>query len=234
MLQHACHERPGPGLRQVHRRTAADREHRPQKAEHDQEQQRQDVIGNRMQPHRDHAHQLQAAAFLVVAGEPAQPVAEHPGDDGRDHQQPGGPRQRAGDQRRDRRRKRRHRRPEIGAQDPFPEHQILLQRRAFETVELAQRNAHLLDRFGRGIAERRDRRDRLLDRIDRRGMGDHIGKVDADEDHEHELHQPLGDVGEISAHEIPRCEANFTGLDSSDEAVAGPCQRTRPAFALTS
>jgi hypothetical protein len=59
----------------------------------------------------------------------------------------------------------------------------LLEGGAFEAVEFAQRYAHLLDRFGRRIAERGDHRDRLLDRIDRGCMGDDIGKVDADEDH---------------------------------------------------
>jgi hypothetical protein len=53
-------------------------------------------------------------------------------------------------------------------------------------------------------------------------MGDDIGKVDADEDDQHELQQPLDDVGEISAHEFPRCEADFTGQSSdlSGEAAA--------------
>ena len=41
---------------------------------------RHDVVGNRVQPHGDDAHQLEAAALLVVAGEPAEQVAEPPGE----------------------------------------------------------------------------------------------------------------------------------------------------------
>ncbi len=210
----------GEALRQVHRRAAADRQHRPDEPEHDQEHERDDVVGDRVDAHRHDADQLQAGALLVVAGEPAEQVAETPGDDRCRHEEARGPRQCTADQRRDGGRKGRQRGPEIGPQDAAPEVRVLLERRALQAVELAQRLPHRFDGVRSGVAEGGRGRDRLLDRIDRRRVGDHVGEVDADERHEGELRQTLAEIGEISAHGACRRLERSGGTAAAGTAAA--------------
>jgi hypothetical protein len=187
-------------LRQVHLRTAGDRQHRPDEAEDDEEHQRHDVVRHRVQPHGENAHELQPAAVLMVAGKAAEQAAEREAQERRGHEQADGPGQGAGNQARHRRRESRERGPEIGRHDATPERQVLLERRAGQAVELAQRLPHRLDRLRGGAAERGRDRDRLLDRIDRRRMGDGIGEIDADEGDEQELPEPLRDIRQIGVH----------------------------------
>ncbi len=61
------------------------------------------------------------------------------------------------------------------------------QRRALKPIQLTQRFARLRDRGRIGLRETRRRRDRLFDRIDRRGVRDEEGEVDADKDDEDKL-----------------------------------------------
>jgi hypothetical protein len=201
-----------------------------------------------MDAHGDHAHQLQRAVALVVAGEPAEQVAQHPGDQRRDDQQPGGPGQSPADQRRDGCREGGQRRPEIAAQHPAPEGEVLLAESSRQPVELLQRGAHRRDRLRGRAAEGGHRRDRLLNRIDRRGMRDHEGQIDADEDHQGELDQAFREIGWVRAHailkaapcrgrcgaagwrlsweggELPRgAAAPFTSLASGARTCSGNC-----------
>ena len=157
----------GEALRQVHRRAAADRQHRPEEAEHDQQHEGDDVVGDRVQAHRDDAEQLQAAALLVVAGEPAEQVAERPGDHRRDR--PAGPRSRAARGRSASRPE--SERPTARARNRprrmrLQKTQYCSQRRALEAVELAQRLPHHLDGVRGGVAEG-GRRPRSTARPDR-------------------------------------------------------------------
>ena len=73
---------------------------------------------------------------------------------------------------------------------------------AIEAVQLAQRLAQHVDRLGARAAKRGCGRDRLLDRVDRRHVGDEEGDVDADEDDQQELGEPFADVGAVSAHRL--------------------------------
>ena len=97
--------------------------------------------------------------------------------------------------------------PKSAAQHAPPEGQVLVEQAALEAVERAQRLAQHVDRLGARAAEAGRRGDRLLDRIDRRQMGDEERDVDADEDHQHELGQPLADVGQVSLHALCRAVA---------------------------
>src|SRR5262249_17675069 len=58
----------------------------------------------------------------------------------------------------------------------------------------------------RGNAEGGDSRDRLLDGIDRCGVRDDVGQVDADEYHEQKLEQPLQEVLGKETHRLPLSE----------------------------
>ncbi len=218
--QHAGDEAKIEAARQVHLRAAADRQHRPEVAEDDQQHEGDDVVGDRMEPHRHDAGQPQQAAVAIIAGEPAQQVAETPGEQGGEAQQPRGPRQRPPDQHRDRRRERRQRRAEIAERHALPEHQVLLQQAALQPVELAQRLAHQRDRLGAGAAERRAGGDGLLDRIDRRRVRDEEGDVDADEHHQHELAEPAQQVGRIGTHP--------TGAASASPSCSACCPSSAP------
>ena len=214
----------------VHLRAAGDRQHRPEIAEHDQEHEGHDVIGDRMDAHRDDAGDLQELAVAVVAGKPAQQVAQHPGQKGRDRQEPDRPRQRAVDQDRDRRRERRQRGAEIADQDPLPEHRVLAPQAAAEPVELAQRLPHHLDRFRARAAEGGRGRDRLLDRIDRRRVRDDERQIDADEDDERELKEPLPRVDRVGVHR----RASVTGIDSPRKAAEASASPPPPCIVITS
>ena len=153
-----------------------------------------------MEGHRQDAGEAQRAVLPVVAGEAAQQVAQHPGEQGRDREQRRRPGQRAADQHRDRRREGRQRGTEIADRDAAPEGEVLLAQAAFEPVELLERLAHHLDRLGAGAAELRGGGDRLLDRIDRRGVRDDEGDVDADEHDQGELAQARQQVERIAGH----------------------------------
>ena len=137
--QHAGDEARIEAARQVHLRAAADRQHRPEIAEHDQQHEGDDVVGDRMEPHRHHAGRRAAAGCRGSSrrGRPA--GCRAPGQQGSEAQQPRGPRQRAPDQHRDRCRERRQRRAEIAEHHAPPEHQVLLQqaRPAAHTVRAA-------------------------------------------------------------------------------------------------
>ena len=111
--QHAGDEVQIEAARQVHLCSAADRQYRPEIAEHDQQHEGYDVVRDRVEPHRNDAGQSQQAAVAVVAGKPAQQVAETPGEQCGEAQQTRGPRQRTPDQHGDRRGECRQRRPEI-------------------------------------------------------------------------------------------------------------------------
>ena len=78
VLQHAGDERKVESALHVHRIAAADRQHRPHVAEHDQEYEGDDVIGDGMKGHRQDAGELQDPAVAVVAGQAAKQVAEDP------------------------------------------------------------------------------------------------------------------------------------------------------------
>ena len=60
-------------------RAAADRQHRPDVAEDQQQDEGDDVVGHRVEGHH-HAQDAERAALAVVAGQAAQQVAERPGD----------------------------------------------------------------------------------------------------------------------------------------------------------
>ena len=198
-LQHAADERPAPALRHVHGVAAADRQDRPEIAEHDQQQEGDDVVGDRMEGHRQDAGEAQRAVRAVVAGEAAQQVAEHPGRAGsrspaappstaargRSASRPasGRPRARA-----------RSRRPPRGAR----RRGTARHSPPSQPVQLLQRLAHHLDRLGTGAAERVVGGDRLLDRIDRRRVRDDEGDVDADEDDQRELAETRQQVERIA------------------------------------
>ena len=92
--------------RQVHLRTTADRQHRPEIAEDDQQHEGDDVVGDRMKAHRDNTGDAQQAAVAIVACEAAQQVAETPGQQRGEAKQPRRPWQGTPDQHRDRRRER--------------------------------------------------------------------------------------------------------------------------------
>ncbi len=203
VLEDAEHELEAEAAGHVHLVAAADRQHRPEIAEHDQKDEGHDVVGDRMEAHRDHAERAQDAAVPVVAREPAQKVAEPPGDQGRDQQQAHGPGQGVPDQERNRRREGGERRPEVGLEYAPPEREILVEDTALEAVERAQRLAQHVDRLGARAAERGRGRDRLFDWVDRRHVGHEEGDVDADEDHQDELDQPLADVSQVALHAIP-------------------------------
>ena len=194
VAEQAADELPAPVARHVHLVAAADRQHRPQVAEHDEQQEGHDVVGDGMEGHRQHAGEAQRAVLAVVAGEPAQQVAEHPGEQGRDHEQRHRPGQRAADQ---------HRRPASGRPTARGRSRrrrrgartsVLLGQAAFEAIELLQRLAHQRDRLGAGAAELGGGGDRLLDRVDRRCVRDDEGDVDADEHDQGELAQAAQQV----------------------------------------
>jgi hypothetical protein len=151
-----------------------------------------------MERHRQDAGEAQRATAMEVAGKAAQQIAHCPGEQRRHHQQRHRPRQSAPDQDRDRRGKSRQRRPEIADEDPPPERCVLLGETALEPVQLLERLPHHRDRLGAGAAVLRGGGDRLLDRIDRRGVGDDEGDVDADEDDQRELAKARQQVDEIA------------------------------------
>ena len=201
MGDEAADELPAPVARHVHLRAAAERQDRPQVAEDDEQQEGHDVVGDGMEGHRQDAGQAQRAALPVVAGEAAQEIAQHPGEQGRDREQRRRPGQRAADQHRDRRRKGRQRGTEIADRDAAPEGEVLLAQAALEAVELPERLAHQRDRLGTGAAVLRGGGDRLLDRIDRRCVRDDEGDVDADEHDEGELAQARQEVDQVAFHQ---------------------------------
>jgi hypothetical protein len=168
-----------------------------------------------MDAHRDDAGDLQDPTVAIVAGQTAQQVSQHPGQKGRDHQEADGPRQRAVDQDRDRGGEGRQRGTEIADHDPLPEHRVLAPQTAAQAVELAQGLPHHFDRFRARASERGGRRDRLLDRIDRRRMRDDEGQIDADEDDERELKEPLRRVDRVGVHR----RASLTSTDSPKKAA---------------
>ena len=153
-----------------------------------------------MKAHGHHAEKLERSALAVVAGEAAEDIAQEPGEHRAGEEQTDRPGQGTGDQRRDRRGKGGEGRTEIKHQDAAPVGEILIDEAALHSIELPQRLAHPQHGLGASVAESRHRRDHLLDRIDGRQMGDEECQRYADEDDEHELHEPLGDVERIDSH----------------------------------
>ena len=191
----------------VHLGAAADRKDRPEEAEDDQKDEGDDVVGDRLQAHGQDAQGLEQASSCGSSRRDRRENCRRPGDQRRADEQAERPRQRLPDQRRDRRRECRQRRPEIARRHASPEGDILLPGRAFQAVEFAQRLAHHLDHLGAGLAEHGDGADRLLDRVDRREVGDEIGDVDADEDDQNELREASDEIERVSSHRFDRAAA---------------------------
>ena len=178
-------------------RAAADRQHRPEIAEHDQQHEGDDVVGDRMEAHRHDAGEPQRAAVAVVAGEAAQQVAEHPGQQGRDDAaaptvhgsaRPISVETGVGKADSDG--------PKSPTRDAPPEHQILLAAaRPPARTARAATGASCSIASGLVLPNGVAGGDRLLDRIDRRRVGDDEGDVDADEDDQRELAEPRQQVG---------------------------------------
>ena len=82
----------------------------------------------------------------------------------------------------------------------MPVGEVLVDEAAVHAVELAERLAHHVDRLRAGVAEGGHRGHHLLDRIDRRQMGDEEGQRDADEDDQEELGEPLQHVDAVAPH----------------------------------
>ena len=200
MLQDAQNEGQIEALLNVHAVATGNRQQRPQVAEHDEQREGDDVVGHGVQPHGDDSKDLQSPAVLIVPCQATEQIAEHPRQQGGRGQETDRPRQGARNQRRHRRRERRQRRAEIGHGNASPEIHILLERPAGQSIELPQRLTHHVDRLGRGVAERGDRGNRLLDGINRRRVRDDVGQVDADEHHKQELEKPLRKVLRVETH----------------------------------
>ena len=82
----------------------------------------------------------------------------------------------------------------------MPVGEVLVDEASLDAVELAERLAHHVDGLGAGVAEGGHRGHHLLDRIDRREVGDEEGERDADEDDQEELGKPLQDVDAVAPH----------------------------------
>ena len=209
---------------------AADRQHRPEIAEHDQQHEGDDVVGDRDgSPSRGRRRAFSARLLLVVAGEPAQQVAEHPGEQrSRSRAAPtvqGSARPIRVD---DRRREGRQRRAEIADGDAAPEGDVLLAQ-ACRSGRRARAATGASARSPRGWCCRTevDGGDRLLDRIDRRRVGDDEGEVDADEDDE----QRTGRAASATIAGIARCMRRAavvaSGVRREPRSPARPARRTR-------
>ena len=206
VLEHAEDELGTEAAGHVHLVAAADRQNRPEVAEHDQQHEGHDVVGDRVEGHGDDAEPPSAAGCrdssrqgrpsrlpstqAIRVATTSRPIVQGRAfqirnDTGVGKAESDGPKSAT----RTRCQK-----------STYCSHSV-----ALEAVERAQRLAQHVDRFGAGAAERGRGRDRLLDRVDRRQVGDEERDVDADEDHQHELGEPFADVGAVAAAWVPGC-----------------------------
>ena len=154
----------------VHRIGARDRQDRPHEAEEDQEEEGDDVVGDRLHAHRRHPEDLEQAVVLEVASQSAEQVAQRPGDQYRSAQKEHRPRERPHDQGHRRRGKGEQRRPEVALDEPTPEVHVLLGERLVDAVEIGERRTHLLDGFRAEVRSGRDAVEHAVDGVDRGEM----------------------------------------------------------------
>ena len=212
----------------VGRGAAAGWQDRPEKAEHDQQHEGDDVVRDRMEAHGDHPEELQRSAIAEVAGKAAHEISKGPGDQRAGQQQPNCPGQGAANQDGNRGRKGRQRGPEVGGKNALPIREVLFHQRTASAVQLAQSNPHHGDGLRAALPHGRDSRDHLVDRVDWRQMRDEEGQRDADEDDEDELREALQDVDAIGAHRsFPARGAAALAPGAAPEATSGLCARAR-------
>ena len=199
-MQDRQHVGQVPARLHEHSGAAGDRQHRPEKAEQDQHDEGDDVVRDRLHADGEHSERLQEPVVLEVAGQPAEQVADRPGDDHGGGEQADGPRQRPPHQPQRRRREGEQRRAHVAAHQAAPETQELTEQRLVGAVQLGERRAHRFLRLGAEAGLPGQAPHGLLHRVERRQVSDEEGRAHSQEHHQQQLPEPLQREQTICSH----------------------------------